>query len=379
MVDKKNQSDSHERKKVTVALQGGGAYGAFTWGVLDRLLQDERIEIVGISGVSAGSMNAVALAHGLDKGGNKGARETLAKLWHALSFEDFWAKLPGGTLTAEFARQVKKWDMTGLSDQYTLERHAKLLEQMGVSVNDEYMNLYCRKRLQEKLLSVIDFGSLQKNQKGVPVSVGATNIKTHAHKTFHRHEMDINKVLASCSLPGFFKPMKIDDEEYWDGAMSANPSLRPLKDTEGSDILVIQTTPILTAADRNLKNQSPDQRTKLIGHFLTAITRHEIENIALDNERVHKFPKAAAEMGIREFRAHLIQEDKMPAHDRLGYLNFDWGNLQKLHDLGFKAADKWLKENFDKIGHESTADLLVDFERYKCEVHKKPHAKSKKR
>lgn len=347
-----------QRKKVAIALQGGGAYGAFTWGVLDRLLEDGRIEIVGISGVSAGSMNAVALAHGLDKGGNIGARDTLKALWHALSFEDVWGQFPGGKMAAEFGRAIKRMDPTGTFENYTLETHVQLLNRMGFRVDAATMDEFLRKRMTEKVTSVIDFAKLRAKDDGVPVHVGATDIKTHAHTLFGRDELDMQRVLASCALPGYYKPVVIDGVEYWDGALSANPSLRPLKDADASDIIVIQTTPVLSAADKDLANDSAEHRTRMINHFMTAITRHEIEGIAHENERVRKNPAAAAALGLKEIHAHVINDNgKIPANDRLGYMNFDKDNLKKLRELGRQAASDWLARHFDDIGVKSTADL----------------------
>ncbi len=204
------------RKQIDLALQGGGAHGAFTWGVLDRLLEDGRLEIAGICGTSAGAMNAVALAYGLAKGGAAEARATLARFWGLLAERARWSLLRPTPLdrlvsvgNIDFSPGWLVWD--------TVSRLVSPYVANPANYNP----------LAEVLDEVVDFGWLRRHPT-VQLFVCATNVKSGKLRVFGRDEISAKAILASACLPFLFQAVEIDGEHYWDGGFTGNPPLFPL-------------------------------------------------------------------------------------------------------------------------------------------------------
>jgi NTE family protein len=331
--------------KLSIALQGGGAHGAFAWGVLDRLLEDGRFEIEGISGTSAGAMNGAALASGLLTGGNEGARDSLRKLWtrvgarHALSpfATPFWARLLG---------------------DHNLDNNPVFMayEMLRRWVTPVQMNPGNYHPLRAILEDVIDFEAIQKaDPNGVELFVNAVDVQAGSLKTFKNVEITADALLASGALPDIFNAVEIDGRHYWDGGFMANPDLEPLiDDCQASDILVIQ----INAIHRNKVPSTPieilDRQNEIT---MNANLLSQVRQIQRTNREI--------EQGIlqpggkyRKVNLHRVEAAKaLEKYNVTSKMNTDPIFLKELFELGRKAADAWLLEKAAKVGVESTFTL----------------------
>jgi len=295
-------------KKIKLALQGGAAFGAFQWGVIDSLLRDGRIEITAVSGASIGAMNSVALAQGLDQGSNATARKSLNKLWNALS-----------------ANSVDK-DM-GVQ--------LKMIFAMAVSG--------LKGTIKSSLNQVVDFDALKQNKNGVPLFISALDVKTQKARIFTRKDISVEAVQASGAVPLLIGSVKVDGREYLDGALIENPVIESMADIDG-DLLVIQTFPSLDAP-HNTSHEATNTMMN-VGMF------KDITQIQKDNERFDKNPKAARALGIKKTHTHMINiGEPVKVHNAM---NFTTQHLNALFIKGREVADKWLAQNFDSLGVEST-------------------------
>jgi NTE family protein len=221
------------RKRVNLALQGGGAHGAYTWGVLDHLLEDGRIEIAGISGASAGAVNAVMLADGLARGGPDEARKRLADFWRAASLG---GNLPGAQ-RAVVERMMSFVPMEGTPVKFFFDTMSKFLS--PYDVNPLNIN-----PLKDLIGRFVDFDAVRACRR-LNLFISATNVHTGRMRVFSRNEIDANVVMASAALPLVFQAVDIDGESYWDGGFTGNPPILPLIESAGSgDILLVQITPL---------------------------------------------------------------------------------------------------------------------------------------
>jgi len=206
------------RPHLALALQGGGAYGAFAWGVLDRLLEERRFKPEAISGASAGALNAAALASGLVHGGHEGAREALASLWSKVADMTFLKMMgaPGAHLQLDL--------MTRLISPYQFN---------PLNINP----------LRDLLNREIDFEAVRTHSR-VALFLAATNVRTGKPRMFREREISVDVLLASACLPYLHQAVEIEGETYWDGGLSANPPLLPLAlDTNCRTLLLVKLTP----------------------------------------------------------------------------------------------------------------------------------------
>jgi NTE family protein len=199
---------------VSLALQGGGAHGAFTWGVLDRLLEEERLDVKAVSGTSAGAINAVALVSGWCRGGRKGARENLAHLWDMVGRETAKAPLRSSGLAAFMGGLA-----THLFSPYELD---------PLDINP----------LRDIVNELADFAALRARSP-MPLLIAATRVHDGECRIFREHELTADMVLASSCLPTLHHAIKIDGEHYWDGGYSSNPPVIPLAELGRSRMLLV--------------------------------------------------------------------------------------------------------------------------------------------
>lgn len=336
-----------EKKKVMLALQGGGAFGAFTWGVLDRLLEDERIEISAVSGTSAGAMNAVAITHGLAENGNEGARDTLRSLWNSLAYDEAVKKMPYvGTAGSKSNRALAKM-FKQLMPETAAGDFMKSLKAVTQGATLSVLN--GRPGLFEDALGqIIDFDALKKDKKGVPLFIAATDINAHKERIFDRTDITPTAVKASCALPVVIGEVEIGGRKYLDGGYTANPAIAPLKECDG-DLLIIQTiemherdglAPVTSSIDRVMEFTN------------NASLRRDLEEIDRDNKLVRKNPEAAAALGLKEIHTHVVKIGKELKAEHM--LCFDRDHLEELFAAGRKAADDWLAQHFDDLGKKSS-------------------------
>lgn len=341
-------------RSVDLALQGGGAHGAFTWGVLDRLLEDERIEIAGISGTSAGAMNAVALADGLTRAGRGGARESLRRFWAAVAESAHIGPFDASAMGALFGN----WTLASSPMHLYLDLASRL-------ISPYQFNPFNLSPLRDILEREVDFDSVRACTR-VRLFIAATQVRTGRLKIFHHEELSPEAVLASACLPLLFQAVEIDGEAYWDGGYMGNPSLLPLiTDSDAQDLLLVQINP-------TLRDEVPTRAQDILDRVneitFNASLIKEMRTIAL----LKKLIRDEGQPGHRYREPLFSQVDALRVHridaeaelSRLGpgsRLNTQWGFVSRLHRVGRDAADRWLQANFAHLGRRSTIDLIREF------------------
>ena len=333
-------------KTIDIALQGGGSHGAFTWGVLERLLEVPNLIIEGVCGTSAGAMNAAMLAYGMHCGGRKGAIELLELFWHKASAFQSKTLLKPSWLDQMFGKgRIDYSPAFMMMDFYSNFMSPYQFNPLDINP------------LKDLVVELIDFEALR-NTKVMKVFVCATNVRTARAKVFHTKEISADALMASACLPHLFKAVEIDGEAYWDGGFMGNPPIFPLiDDTETEDILLIQINPIKIA---EIPKTASEIRDRLNEISFNASLMHEMRRIRfvqrlleLDMNRQTK---------LRDLYIHAIYpEEEMHKLGATSKMNTDWKFLQSLRQLGRKKAEEWLKINFEKLGNESTCDIKEMF------------------
>ncbi len=331
-----------ETKTIELALQGGGAHGAFTWGVLDRLLADDRIVIEGICGTSAGAMNAVVVADGLDIGGKEGARQALRKFWSGVS------------KAGAFSPFRRSW-LDRLMGRWTMDYSPSYLFFEGLSrlASPYQLNPLNINPLRDLISSLVDFEHVR-HAEGIKLFVVATNVRTGKQKIFRRQEMTVDMVMASACLPYIFQVVEIDGEAYWDGGYMGNPSLFPLvDDCQSRDIVIVQINPIYR---EEIPRTAPEILNRINEITFNSNLIEEIRAIKILKELIN-----TANLENQRFRDalfHRIHADyELKALGVSSKLNTEWAFLTHLHDIGYRAASTWLDDCYDDLGKRSTLDI----------------------
>jgi NTE family protein len=325
--------------KVDLALQGGGTHGAFTWGVLDRLLEEERIEIEGISGTSAGAMNAVALAQGLAGGGAEAARELLASFWRQVSDAARFSPIQRSV----FDVMMGRWSLD-LSPSFILSQH------LTRTFSPYELNPLGINPLRDIVAEAFDFEAINR-AKQPKLFLSATNVRSGLPKVFRQPEITVDTVMASACLPFLFPAVEIDGEAYWDGGYMGNPPLFPLIDeTEARDIVVIQINPFTR---NEIPRSAYEIENRLNEITFNASLVKELRAAILLWETIHH--EQLDREAYRDARLHVIQaEEEMRELSVSSKLNAEWSFLQHLHDIGHRTAGRWLEENRENIGVRGT-------------------------
>ena len=328
---------SPNKRRIALALQGGGSHGAFTWGVLDRLLEEPSFEIVGISGTSAGAMNAGILADGLHRGGASQARLSLRQYWEDVGH------LPGYASLWPLAAQ-RTWHL----DNNPAFLWADLLSRIW-SPHQLNPTNYQPVR---KLLARIDFDELRDDPRAPRVFICATNVRTGLRRVFHNAELSAEVLLASACLPQLSQPVQIGEDFYWDGGYSGNPALAPLYlGTSATDVIVVGINPMERTSVPQTARGIIDRIDEI--SFNSAFML-ELGAIAFIEQLVKS---AGVQAPFRLLNVHGIGDEALGSFGASSKMNNDWGFLQHLHELGWRAADQWLADNLTAIGNRSTADL----------------------
>jgi len=328
-------------KKINLALQGGGAHGAFTWGVLDWFLEDSRFAIDAITGTSAGAMNAVVLASGLETGGEDGARENLETFWREVSREAQLSPIQRSPIDMFFG----EWSLDH-SPSYlffdVVSRFASPYEFNPLNVNP----------LRDVVASVVDFDRVH-CCSAVKLFIAATNVFTGKIRVFREKEVTLDSVMASACLPQLFQAVEIDGEPYWDGGYMGNPPLYPLfYGTETPDVLLIQINP-------TERRQVPKTAREIVNR-LNEIT---FNSTLLRELRAIDFVTRLIEEGslsgedYTKVHMHRISAGELKPLQASSKMNAEWSFLTHLRDLGRETAKDWLDRHFDDIGKRSTFDL----------------------
>jgi NTE family protein len=334
-------------KTINLALQGGGAHGAFTWGALDRLLEEKRIEIEGISATSAGAMNATVLAYGFATGGRDGARAALAAFWRRLSLTAMTSPLNESRLDCAFGNQSHRFSPAFLA--FDLVTHLfSPYEFNPLNLNP----------LKDVLEAGIDFEALRESEHPIKLFLSATNVRTGKVKVFERHEIGVQHVLASGCLPFMFQAVEIDGEHYWDGGYMGNPAIFPLiNGCESKDIVIVHINPLEREEPPRTAAEILDRVNEI--SFNSSLMR-EMRAISFVTRLIDERLIEAGR--LKRLFIHSISADavmkKLGASTKL---NADWGFLTYLHAAGRRYADAWIEECFDRLGVESTVDIRMQY------------------
>lgn len=325
--------------RINLALQGGGAHGAFTWGVLDALLQDPRMQFEGISGSSAGAMNAVVMAQGWMTGGRDGAREALAQFWTEVS-----QQLPWGMLT------------TGGGDAISLSPATKMLAQWAGFFSPAELNQLAINPLRSLLKRQIDFERLRA-ESPFKLFVGATQVNTGKLRLFREHELTLDMLLASACLPKIHHTVEIEGEPYWDGGFAANPAVFPLfYDCAAGDVLLVLLAPLKREGTPHTKDEI-EARMEELGfkaHFM-----REMQMFARVQDAAHITQhQGPLEQRLQSVRFHMIDSSNLESLQRnetkmLAHAPF----LNLLHDQGLQRGLQWLAAHAGSVGQRTTVDM----------------------
>ncbi|OGT37030.1 MAG: alpha/beta hydrolase [Gammaproteobacteria bacterium RIFCSPHIGHO2_12_FULL_38_14] len=334
-----------KKKKINLALQGGGAHGAFTWGVLDRLLEVDDLVIEGISATSAGSMNAVVLAQGMMQGGHEGAKKLLYEFWHAMSD---YGKLFDPSIYVPFENLLLPYLKTPVS--YSIFNTITNL------FSPYEFNPFNFHPIRDVLEKMIDVESLKKNCK-IKLFICATNVQTGKIRIFNEDELSINVILASACLPHLFQAVEIDHHFYWDGGYLGDPAIFPLiYETNVLDIMVVHVVPVMRY---HIPTTVAEIDTRLREISFNSSLMRELRAIAFVSKLIDKgWIKKEFKHQLKKLRMHcMIADDAMGQFSLASVYSPNWDFLLELHALGREVADNWLKNNYHHIGKKGTVNF----------------------
>jgi NTE family protein len=337
-------------KTINLALQGGGSHGAFTWGVLDRLLEENRLWVEGISGTSAGALNAAILAQGfVRRGGRQGARDELDYFWRKISELARFSPVQ----RSAFDHVLGNWNIDGSPGAAWLD----LIERVFSPYQLNPLNL---NPLRDLLTDQLDIAAIQACDP-LKLFVCATNVETGHARVFMRHEVTLDALLASACLPFTFQAVEIDGVPYWDGGYMGNPVIFPLiYYCDSTDVAIVQINPLV----RKGTPRSPIEIVNRVSEIsFNSSLIAEMRAIAFVQRLVegnHLKGKAAAR--LKRMHIHMIgNEEKMLALGVTSKMNAHIDFLLYLKALGRTTADAWLKANWADIGKRSSLDIRATF------------------
>jgi NTE family protein len=325
---------------VDFALQGGGSHGAFTWGVLDRLIEEPWLRIEAISGTSAGAMNAVLVADGWMQGGAEGARAALDAYWRRVSHAAAFSPLQRSPLD----RLMGRWTLDTSPAYVVMDLMARVLSPYD-------LNPLGFNPLRDILTDSINFGRLARAP--IRLFITATNVRTGRGRIFRNAEITADVLLASACLPTMFQAIEIDDDPYWDGGYAGNPTLTPLvRESDAHDIILVQINP----------RERPD-RPRTANEVLNRLNEISFNSPLMKELRMIALLHQVADPGHGEgarwagMRTHRIMSDALADFGASSKLNAEWEFVSLLKEEGRKSADAFLTAHGKDIGKHSTADL----------------------
>jgi NTE family protein len=336
-------------KRINLALQGGGAHGAFTWGVLDHLLSDERLSVEGISGASAGAVNAVMLADGLVRGGRAEAQKRLADFWRAVSSTGNLPPLQRAVV--ERLLSFVPLDSTPMQAWFDgLSRYFSPYDVNPLNINP----------LKDLIDHFVDFEALRANTD-LQLFVSATNVQTGRVRVFPRDKIDASAVMASACLPMLFRAVEIDGIPYWDGGYLGNPVIFPFfGTTKTEDVLVIQINPLVRQGTPTSASEILNRIDEITFNSSLISEYRAIDFVArlIDQGRL---PRGTGPGQYRRINIHRILLDRFGTHfDAFSRMTTAYDFLEMLHVSGKRAARRFLDQHFDDIGVRSTVDLRAE-------------------
>jgi NTE family protein len=325
---------------VDLALQGGGSHGAFTWGVLDRLIEEPWLRIDAISGTSAGAMNAALVADGWAQGGAEGARAALGAYWRRVSHAAAFSPMQRSPLD----RMLGRWTLDTSPAYLVMDLMARVLS--PYDLNPLGLN-----PLRTILAESLDFGRLA--NAPIKLFITATNVRTGRGRIFRNAEITADVLLASACLPTMFQAIEIDGELYWDGGYSGNPTLTPLvRESDAQDTILVQINPRERLEPPRTANDILNRLNEI--SFNSPLMK-ELRMIAL----LHEVADPGHGEGARwaGMRTHRIMSDALTDFGASSKLNAEWEFVSLLKQEGRKSAEAFLTAHGAEIGKRSTADL----------------------
>ena len=330
-------------RRINLALQGGGAHGAFTWGVLDALLEDPRVEFEGLSGSSAGAMNAVVLAEGWRQGGREGARQALTRFWTELG-------------------QQMPWELMTRrrGDSISLLPAGKLLASWAGYFSPAQLNPLDLNPLRDLLAAQVDFEGLRQHSP-FKLFIGTTQVNTGKLRLFRESELTVDVLLASACLPRIHRTVMLDGEPYWDGGFAANPAVFPLfYDCEVQDILLVLLNPLRREDTPQTVAEIEARSAEL------AFSANFMREMRMFAQAIRFSASSglsgALERRLREVRFHMIDASQLESLQRsdtklLAHSDF----LRLLHSQGRERAAAWLREHGAAVGRRTSIDVTALF------------------
>lgn len=338
--------------RINLALQGGGSHGAFTWGVLDALLADRRLSFDGISGASAGAVNAVAVAHGFASHADpaarrQGARDTLRKVWEGVAAMGSLGAMAQGVVRL----MLGDWPRASLGNQL-------LQNAMAPWMSPYQMNPLDINPLRKLLADSIDFEGIARLDSP-RVFVSATHVKTGRADLFSGSRLTLQAVMASACLPTLFQAVEIDGEHYWDGGYSGNPALTPLvQHCASRDIVVVQINPLHRAETPHTPQEILDRMNELT---FNASLVDQMRSIDFINRLIEE-GRLQEGHGYKRLLLHRIdggrELEQLPAFTKMAT---DGAMIEHLFKLGHSAARHWLTAHFEALGRRSTINIRHDY------------------
>jgi len=336
-----------DKKNVGIALQGGGAHGAFTWGVLDRLLEEENLVAEAMCGTSAGAVNAVTCAYGLHIGGPAKAKELLEELWRKIALSGSFLFKPG-VLDKTY----------GNGDIYNSTGYM-MFNAITQVLSPYNFNPFNYNPLRDILKDIIDFEELQRYNKK-KLFICATNVKTNKAKIFSNKEITVDAVMASACLPFLFQAVEIEGQFYWDGGYMGNPPIFPIiTNTSLRDIVLVKINSININSVPTTARDIADRVNEI--SFNSSLI-NEMKLIHYRNELIRNGILKSDDKINREIFVHTISG--YDALSQLSYsskMNTSWEFLLNLKNKGREIAEKWLAKDYKEVGLKSTFDVEEHF------------------
>lgn len=331
-----------QKKSINLALQGGGSHGAFTWGVLDYFMEDERVSIGAVSGASAGAMNASIMAQGYIEGGIDGARQGLEDFWRKVSKVAALSPIqrsPLSILTGSWAMGFSPMNM--MMDLFS--RVASPYDTNPLNINP----------LRDLVESTIDFEKVRACSP-LKLYISATNVHTGKIKIFTREELTADMILASACLPFLYKAVEIDGVPYWDGGYVGNPPLFPLYHaTQSKDVVIVQINPVI-------RNETPKSAQEINNRVNEISFNASLLNELRSIEFVHRLLKENRldKDHYAEVLVHRVEAtEQLNPLSASSKMNAEWGFLTHLRDIGRASAKQFLDTHYEQLGVQSTLDL----------------------
>ena len=335
------------RKPLNLALQGGGSHGAFTWGVLDRLLEEDCFDFEGVVGTSAGAMNASALVYGLKVGGPEKARELLNSYWELMMKSATFAPWPSLLDRIIGDGNINYSPMFTMGDALTRVMSPYQMNPMGFNP------------IQPVIEHVVDFDALRAlDGKGPKLFLCATNVMNGRVKVFSGDELDVRSVLASACLPFMYQAVEIDGEYYWDGGYMGNPPIFPIfYECECRDVMIVQITPINLA---ELPTTATAIFDRIQGLSFNSSLMREMRVVNFINQLVQKGFDDGGK--LKEAYIHTIDaEETMNKLGASSQANLDRKYISGLFELGRTKASEFIAAHYDSVGSASSADIEGKF------------------